>query len=748
MEPVDYKLLDIALARVSGEVFEDFAQIMLSSIIGTNFVPLGGVQDGGADGFLHILESSDQQTAFVQISTQETYRQKIRNTVQRLKSVGRDPKQLHYVTSRTIQAIDKTQHLLGLELDVAIVIRDSKWIRSNINYSDATIQAFNTYLYPDLHYLRSPGAAQMVQDSHYLGDARTVCVFLRQEVDRRAGEGHLLKAVVDSLLLWALEGTDPDKDELMTRDEITRKVNHILPLTHVVNADFIGRRLEAMSSKANSTGRDVRWHKKVDKFCLPFETRMQVQEENIEDDALHVRVQQALEMRSQSIDATVLASEVARTALLAIQMTFEARGLTLAAFLQNEDGDPGYQSLTIASQVDGAITLTKLTEDHGSVKRVAMAVIRQALYESTEDERLYFGKLSRTYSLFLTLKMEPKVVSYFRSMSSQLTLFVGTDILVRALSERYLRNEDRMTCNLLDMLRECGSSLVLAQPTLDEVCSHLNATDLEFQDRYEGIEQEVTVEVAEHEPRILIRAYFYARLNTVKGVEAPTNWPDFINQICTYGDLNREEGKGQIRRYLNEKFGLVYMENEELAKVTQDQEVADLADRIEEVRSRRPRILAERDARMVLAVYGTRKQQREEQRNNPFGYKTWWLTEELGVVRATRGVIHKYGGKHIIRPEFLLHYIAFAPSTEQVRRAFRKVFPTLLGIKLSNRMKDDQFDTLMKDAKEVAAVDDARARVMLGELSDKLKSEVRMEERTGTGVGPESLTESEDGYGQ
>ena len=733
MEPVNYKLLDIALARVSGKVFEDFAQTMLSSTIGTEFVPLGGVQDGGADGFLQI--ESGQQTAFVQISTQETYREKIRRTVQRLREFGRDPQQLHYVTSRTIQAIDRTQHQLGQELGVAIVIRDSKWIRSNINHSDATIQAFNTYLYPDLHYLRNPGAAHIVQDSLYLGDARTVCVFLRQEVDRRAGEGHLLQAVVDSLLLWALEGTDPDKNKLMSRDDITRKVNHILPLTHVVNSDFIGRRLETMSSKANSTGREVRWHKKVDKFCLPFETRVQVQEENVEDDALRIRVQQALEARAQSVDATVLASEVARIALLAIQMTFEARGLTLAAFLQNEDGDPGYQALTIASQVDGAMTLSKLTEDHGRVKSVAMAVIRQALYESTEDERLYFGKLSRTYSLFLTLKMEPKVVSYFRSMSSQLTLFVGTDILVRCLSERYLRKDDRMTCNLLFMLRECGSSLVLAQPTLDELCSHLNTTDLEFQDRYEGIEEDVTVEVAEHEPRILIRAYFYARLSTVEGIRAPTSWPEFINQICTYRDLNRAEGRGQIRRYLSEKFGLVYMEKEELAKVTQDQEVADLADRIEEVRSKRHRVLAENDARMVLAVYGTRKQQREEQRNNPFGYRTWWLTEELGVVRATREIIRKYGGKHIIRPEFLLHYIAFAPSTEQARRAFKKVFPTLLGIKLSNRMKDDQFDTLMKDAKDVAAVDDARARVMLGELSDKLKSGVRVEGRTGSGTG-------------
>ena len=37
-----------------------------------------------------------------------------------------------------------------------------------------------------------------------------MCVFLGQELERRRGNADILEAVTDSLILWALEGTNPD----------------------------------------------------------------------------------------------------------------------------------------------------------------------------------------------------------------------------------------------------------------------------------------------------------------------------------------------------------------------------------------------------------------------------------------------------------------------------------------------------------------------------------------------------------
>ena len=730
MEPVNYKLMAIALERVEGTVFEKFATAVLSDVIGENFVPLGGTHDGGADGFIDdpVSQCDTSQDVFVQISTQTDHRSKVRDTVRRLKEYDRVPTRLFYVTSQTIGAIDREEHILTKELDVFVVLRDSKWLTAKVNHSDATRQAFYTYLHPDLNFLEKFGGTRLIQDSPSIGNARTVCVFLSQEVDRRRGQGRLLDAVVDSLLLWALQDTNPDENTLMSRDDIAKRINEVFPISEIVNQRFIRRRLKALSSKKNATGREVRWYQKEDMFCLPFETRKKVQKENVDDETLRLSVSKSFERRAREVNPKVAHKSVAAIALLSIQKTFEARGMELAAFIENEEGTPEeYADLTISDQVDRSLASYQSPDDVAILKRTVMAVIRQALYESTDDERLYFGKLTRTYSLFLTLKTEPRVVEYFQKMSSQLTLFVGTDMLIRALSEHYLKSEDQMTCNLLSILQKAGSQLILAQSTLDEVCAHLRTTDTQFYDRYSGIEDGVDLVVAEHESRILIRAYFYARLKTVRGIQPPNRWQEFLGQICTYRDLKTSAGKDQIRRYLMEKFGLTYKARDDLATVTSQDEVQALADRIEDVRANRPRVLAENDALTVLAVYGIRRSQGEEKVNNPFGYRTWWLTQEVRVIRATKEIVRKYGSRYIIRPEFLLQYVAFAPSTEAVRRAYEKVFPSLLGIKLSNRMKDDDFNSLMKSAKEVGAVDDARARVMLAEFSDKLKSDLERE---------------------
>lgn len=76
-----------------------------------------------------------------------------------------------------------------------------------------------------------------------------------------------------------------------------------------------------------------------------------------------------------------------------------------------------------------------------------------------------------------------------------------------------------------------------------------------------------------------------------------------------------------------------------------------------------------------------------------------------------------------MRPEFLLNFIAFSPTAEEVRKAYEAVFPTLLGIKLSNRMREDLFRKLMQDASDLATIDEARTRVKMSEYSNRLKGD-------------------------
>ena len=171
MKIIDLRLVDIALEQVSGSSFEHFFHAFYPALAGIEFVPLGGHHDGGADAFQEnsLFEGGEQRPGiFYQATTQEAHRDKIRNTVKRLKEFGRDPKILYYVTSRGINAIDKEEEFLSDKLGVVIKIRDKKWVASNINHSLQTIAAFRSYLEPYLSFLEELGGATTGGESLFL----------------------------------------------------------------------------------------------------------------------------------------------------------------------------------------------------------------------------------------------------------------------------------------------------------------------------------------------------------------------------------------------------------------------------------------------------------------------------------------------------------------------------------------------------------------------------------------------------
>ena len=724
MQTVNHKLVEIALERTNGTDFEDFFQAFYPAVAGIEFVPLGGTHDGGADAFQGDGLFGGKPGIFYQASTEADHRAKIRHTVKRLREVGRQPKTVHYCTSRTIASVDAEEEKLSNELRVTIRIRDRKWINGNINRSQQTVAAFKSYLSPHIAFLNELGSATVIKDSTNV-PARTMCVFLGQEIDRRRGNTELLEAVTDSLILWALEGTDPDTNNFMTRDEIITKIEEVLPSAkHFIRKAF-NHRIEILSSKGNSTEREIRWHKKADKFCLPYETRTVVNKENVEDEFLKLQIMDLYRKRARGAlndEDNSLPDVIANVSHRALELTFEKEGLELAEFLAGTRDEDA--SIAIADQIDKANEEAELTgSDSIRVKEVALEVLRQAFYNSTEDERIYYGKLSRTYVLMFTLRNDPKIVEYFKGMSSNFVLFVGSDIIVRALSERYLATEDQMTINLLRILQEAGSTLILTQMAVEEVQAHLEVTDYEFRNWFMHSEADVDKEIARHANKILIRAYFYAKLDPLLETP-PKRWETFIEQICSYRDLHStEQSRKQTRDYLIEKFAMEYFDDKDFAQITSEDEVKLLADKVQEIKFKKERVLAINDARQILGVYGKRHELREDHKPNPYGYKTWWLTHETRVRKVTKDLVQERGSEYIIRPEFILNFVALSPTTEQVRQSYNAVFPSLLGVRLSNRMREGIFHDAMQRVKDMREVDESRAKTMMAQLSNKLKGD-------------------------
>jgi hypothetical protein len=80
------------------------------------------------------------------------------------------------------------------------------------------------------------------------------------------------------------------------------------------------------------------------------------------------------------------------------------------------------------------------------------------------------------------------IIEYFQQLTGQLDLYVGTDLLVRALSERYLPESDQVTRRTLLMASRLGARLVLTDPVLKELLGNLRAADHEFKNWFEPVE--------------------------------------------------------------------------------------------------------------------------------------------------------------------------------------------------------------------------------------------------------------------
>ena len=741
---INQKLVAVALKDVDTTNFERFAQTFYGAMQDREFIPLGGMHDGGAEGYdtpalgPEVFEDETKHNflladSFLQVSKQETTNKKIRDTVARLKEYGRSPKVLTYITSQSVKDTDKLEGKLSKELGLKIAIRDAGYIETYINYSGMTQGAFESYLAPSIQHLMSPGASEVATEVKSQSD-RTLAVFLRQEADSRKSRSSLLTSVSDSLIIWALRDTDPDAAKFMKRDEILAVIESALPTTKQFIRSEIDKRLAALTAKDAPNGRQIRHYRKSQQYCLPFETRKLVAVENADDDLLKFRVSCVLEDRlaaKTTDDIDKIRSVIIDCCHRSLEQVFAHQGLKVAQFVTNADVDD--EPFTdVAEIVMKVVNDTKLSaEKRSTIRRLSLAVLRGTFYFSSEVERRYLLKLSRTYVLLLLLKNEPKIVEYFNSMAGSFNLYIGSDIIVRALSELYLSEESQATINLLKILNKSGSKLILTEKTVEEVATHIRRQMYEFNNVYARNESRIAVETIEYIDRLLIRSYFYARLAPVGGITPPKSWAGYLGQFCDPGDVYRNQGDKELATYLLQRFSMVYEDTETMSDGIDQAELDDLTSSIQAARNKGwgekegDNVLAYNDALQVLRIYAARKVGKEAAPGNPFGFKTWWLTQDGKVRRASKGTVAKNGGKvFMMRPEFLLNYIGLSPALSEVVKSYETIFPSSLGVRLASGIGDADFNKVMRDASALSGVDDARADAMVAAITEKLQGNV------------------------
>jgi hypothetical protein len=134
-------------------------------------------------------------------------------------------------------------------------------------------------------------------------------------------------------------------------------------------------------------------------------------------------------------------------------------------------------------------------------------------------------------------------------------------------------------------------------------------------------------------------------------------------------------------------------------------------------------ILAENDALMVLAVYAKRVALGEAHKPNPLGYRVWWLTGEAFIRQATADMVRKNGANYMLRPEYVMQYIALNPKMEAIKKSYANIFPSTLSITLGARVADDVLHAMLSRLRASEGYNEARLKVEAASLSNRLMSD-------------------------
>jgi len=714
--------------RVSGAHFEDFAKQLFAVVYGETFIPLGGIHDGGADGALssYIQELNGKSTTFVQFSVTALSgtKAKLSATIDALKKSGRDPRQLIYATSTSIPLFDQLTRDLFDAHGVLIQIRDLERIKSYVNSNPRANQIFYASFRGEIDSLSRAAGLNLPTVSQFANDP-TVYVFLNHELRDRFSRDHLNDRVLDALIYWALRDTNPDKNVLMPREAVKRAVGQVFPPARAVLVSRLDDRLAELSKKSSAGTERLRYYKESDSFCLPFEMRAALAAEASSMVLSQEAFRGAISSRVSDEIGTGLSDKEAKACadlvFATVHRYFVEQGLLLAAFLERR-----LEGLQLSDQIveDTMVEALAGIDDAKAISPLlfgaCLGALRGVFYRCSEVERRYLTYLSRTACLLVTLRSAPKLLEYMNQMAGNFRLLVGTEMLVKALSERYLEPEYQQVSNLLRIGKQLGAELILTEPVLTEVFTHLHAADLEFRNHY--AEQEPYLKAGDLAEcnRIMIRAYLYAK----RSEGGPKSWRDFVDQMTNPDGLRTKSiaARDELRALLVQRFGMVYLSSVELEHSVPRERVVELGRRLQQERPEKHADLSYNDALMVYATYAQRRRLDEAGIYDGFGFRTWWLTKETQILSLTGEIVHSEGGvPYIMRPEFLLNFIALAPRAADVRKAFASLLPTTAGLQLGQHLSADVMHGLMRDVHEWHERTPERVSVMLSERVNRLK---------------------------
>ena len=674
---IDEKAIRIVLNDMpDGFIFEHFSQKIFSLVFGDEFIPVGGSGDQGIDGFQQVYSRKDHSKLIYQISTETVHwkqeKSKITDTQDKLIKNKIPLDKLNFITNRKVERKDKIQDNFYKKYELSLTIYDMEWFVSNILSDPRVADVYTSFVQSHVHEYQKP--TKLIEVAEFSTDPR-LFVFLTQHVDE-GGSEEIEDNVLDGLILFALEGTSSDDKIFKSETDIKKRIRELTKFSLPDIDSRITKRLLSLSKKDKHK---VKHHTKDNVFCLPHSTIIELAERDIkntqlrkdfENECLTLLKSNLKLLETKTIDIFQTFEEV-------IHSIYYKQGLEFSDFIINgvNKGVIDDSLRTIVGRViDDS---TKKIENKANIKTALLMSIREIAYNGTEVQREYLRKLSKTYMMVFLTQNDPKISMFFKTLANKLTVFVGTSIIVPALSEYYLNNENKRFWNLLKGAKTSGVSLKVNEFIIDELVSHFKGITNTYKSLYKNIEHEYLDDdiALLYIDEILIRAYFYAkRRKHIKNFDA------FLMKFVDSDLTNIRE---DIILYLKEEFEIQYVSTTSQNIILDEQEVKLLVNHLKEKKKNNIK-KTEADAKLILHIYKLRELNNETDSSGIFGYKTWWLSQDINTFKSVQEVFNdKYQVSCYMRSDFMYKYISLSPHKKDVEELYKNCFPSLMGVNLS-----------------------------------------------------------------
>ena len=347
--------------------------------------------------------------------------------------------------------------------------------------------------------------------------------------------------------------------------------------------------------------------------------------------------------------------------------------------------------------------------------------IREIIYHGSAEVKQYLQSLSQTYFMLFLLKCDPKIVEFFQTIASNLTVFVCTSILVPAFSEIYLETHDQRYWSLLKAAKSRGVKMVVSDVIVSELDYHIRKSIRLYDSEYKDFIDTYGEDAGPYVDNMLIRAFLYA-----KREQKVSSYEQFVDNFVS---VNGRNPKQELIDFLDDEFGIDYVSSDD-SKVKVDS--GDLETLVSELSRHKKSIeKARADASLILMIYEIRRKN-EEAKSSLYGYRTWWLSSDTMTHRTVCNLFgKKFPVSCYLRPDFLYNFISYTPPKDVVETVYRDIFPNLLGIQISNHVSPEISSSIRETIKEHQGKLNGRIKAQIRDAIDELKSnpEINFKER-------------------